>query len=187
MAGRQRSSSGAIAAVALVVGVLTISFAGRGQAQTAPPVIEVSNTCAVFNTSTVITIWGSKVPGGTHTLTSQLGWFPSTQVPPNLGNFAVTVPYHPTDTATDEVLFDGEPTGTSIHVVQPGGCPIGTPPTQPCFATSAAVPVSVSALLPATETGSARWFSRLSRRRPDACPISDLARCGRIEFGASAR
>ncbi len=147
---------GAVAALALCA--FGLSLATRGQALPVTPQIEVSNSCAVLNTSTTLTIWGSDIPAGPHGLTSALGWFPSTTVTPDaLGHFTVSVPYEPTETAADRVMLD-QTEGPPIQVVSPGGCPTSTPPAQPCVATSAAVPAGVSGLPPATEAGTAAWY-----------------------------
>jgi hypothetical protein len=136
---------------------LGVSFAAGGQAQAAPQ-LEVSNSCAVVNTTTTLTVWGSNIPSGTHTVSSSQGWFPDTPVTRDgLGNIVATVSYAPTSTAPDNIQLDGA-TGAAIQVVATGGCPTSTPPIQPCFATNEAVPVSVANILPAADTGAASWF-----------------------------
>ena len=146
------------AVAALVLCAIGLSLATRGQAAPVTPEIEVSNSCAVLDTSTTLTIWGSDIRSGPHRVTSALAWFPSTTVTPDaLGNFTVSVPYAPSDTAADRVMLD-QTQGPPIQVVSPGGCPTSTPPAEPCVATGAAVPVSVSDLPPATEAGAASWY-----------------------------
>ncbi len=138
----------ATATAAIALSVLGVSLAARGQAQTATQV-EVSNSCAVLNTAPTLTIWGSHVASGAHTLRSDHGqpsWLPPTQVTPDsLGNFKVTVVYQPTDSALDHVLLDDSP-GPAINVVPPGQCPTSTPPVSPCFAPTAPVALTVGGL-----------------------------------------
>jgi hypothetical protein len=149
--------AGAISVVTAALVALGVSFAAGGQAQVAPQV-EVSNSCAVVKTTTTLTIWGSNIPSGTHTISSTHGWFPDTAVTSDgLGNVVATVSYVPSDTVPDEVKLDGV-AGPAIQVVAAGGCPTSTPPVEPCFATNVAVPVSVSNILPGTDTGAAAWF-----------------------------
>jgi hypothetical protein len=139
--------AGAIAVAAVVLSLLGISLAVRGQAQVAgPPRIEVSDSCAVVNTTATLTVWGSHVASGIHTLSSDPPWLPATEVTPDsLGNFTVTVVYSPTDAGVDQILLD-RTAGATISVVEPGQCPTSTPPTLPCFAPSAALPLTVSGL-----------------------------------------
>lgn len=139
--------AGAVTIMAVVLSLLGISLAVRGQAQVAgPPQVEVSNSCAVVNTTSTLTVWGSHVAPGAHTLSSDPPWLAPTEVTPDsLGNFKVTVEYSPTDAAVDQILLD-KTAGTTISVVDPGHCPTSTPSSSPCFAPTAAVPLAVSGL-----------------------------------------
>jgi hypothetical protein len=159
-------------AAALVSTVSLVWVARQGEAQVAPE-IELSNSCAVWTippTTTQLTIWGSHVPQGPHTISDAVGFLhgvPGVVTPDALGNFTVTGSYTPTDTVQDTVLLDASapaPLATRplIVVVPFPGCPKTAPPATPCWPPGQAVPVSVSGMVTLNRDpvagGTATWF-----------------------------